>query len=100
MAATYLWYHWNMTEAKLSRGDTYIVFYEGGPYNGQNDSRISTDGTWEDEITVIVAAEGKETQLVYVSPVAKQVGDQVHVHYTWDAPDSDPLEALDERNDD
>ena len=82
---------------QVSRGDEYIVFYVGGPYDGQNDKRISTDGTWETEITVIAAVDGKETQLVYVSPVAREVGDQVQVTYTWDTADSDPLEALEER---
>ena len=84
----------------ISRGDEYIVFYVGGPYDGQNDKRISTDGAWETEITVIAAVDGKETQLVYGSPVAREVGDQVQVTYTWDSADSDPLEALDERRDD
>ena len=85
---------------KVARGDEYIVFYIGGPYDGQNDRRISTDGSWETEITVIAAVDGKETQLVYVSPVAREVGDQVQVTYTWDQADSEPLEALDERGDD
>jgi hypothetical protein len=82
---------------QVARGDEYIVFYSGGPYDGQNDRRISTDGTWESEITVIAAVDGKETQLVYISPVAREVGDQVQVTYTWDQADSDPLEALEER---
>lgn len=81
----------------VARGDEYIVFYAGGPYDGQSDRRISTDGTWETEITVIVAVDGKETQLVYTSPVAREVGDQVQVTYTWDEPDSEPLEAVEER---
>ena len=91
-----------MTEntPELARGDEYIVFYSGGPYDGQSDTRISTDGTWETEVAVIVAVEGKETQLVYIDPQPKKVGDQVQVTYTWDKPDSEPLEALDERNDD
>ena len=82
---------------QVARGDEYIVFYSGGPYDGQNERRIRTDGTWESEITVIAAVDGKETQLVYVSPVAREVGDQVQVTYTWDQADSDPLEALEER---
>ena len=85
---------------QVARGDEYIVFYTGGPYDGQNDRRISTDGSWETEITVIAAVDGKETQLLYVSPVAREVGDQVQVTYTWDQADSEPLEALDERGDD
>lgn len=83
----------------MSRGDEYVVFYQGGPYDGQTDTRISTDGSWDDEVTVIVAQEGKETQLVYANPVAHRVGAQVQVTYSWDQPDSEPLEALDERDD-
>ncbi|MDP3209416.1 MAG: oligoribonuclease [Rhodoglobus sp.] len=84
-------------DPELSRGDEYNVFYTGGPYDGQSDRRISTDGTWESEITVLAAVDGKETQLVYGSPVAHAVGEQVQVTYSWDQPDSEPLEALDER---
>lgn len=84
---------------ELARGDEYVVFYTEGPYDGQTDRRISTDGTWESEITVLAAVDGKETQLVYDSPVAHRVGEQVQVTYTWDQSDSEPLEALDERND-
>lgn len=83
----------------LAKGDEYIVFYIGGPYDGRTDTRISTDGTWESEVTVIAAFDGKETQLDYVAPVARQVGDQVQVTYTWDQADSDPIEALEDRND-
>lgn len=88
------------TVPDIARGDSYIVFYTGGPYDGRSDSRISTDGTWETEVTVIAAVDGKETQLVYGSPVARRVGEQVQVTYSWDQPDSDPIEALDERRDD
>ena len=82
---------------ELSHGDEYIVFYTGGPYDGQTDHRISTDGTWESEITVLAAVDGKETQLVYAWPVVRTVGEQVQVTYSWDQPDSEPREALDER---
>lgn len=85
---------------ELARGDEYIVFYTGGPYDGQTDHRISTDGSWDSEVTVIAAVDGKETQLLYVDPVAHHVGEQVQVTYSWDQVDSDPIEALDERNDD
>lgn len=83
---------------ELSRGDEYVVFYTGGPYHGQTDTRISTDGSWDDEVTVIAAVDGKETQLVYANPVAHRVGSQVQVTYSWDQPDSEPLEAADERD--
>jgi hypothetical protein len=84
---------------ELSRGDEYIVFYKGGPYDGQTDRRISTDGTWESSITLLAAFEGKETQLDYDFVEAKRLGDQVQVTYAWDSKDSEPIEALDERGD-
>lgn len=87
------------TAPEISRGDEYVVFYTDGPYDGRSDTRISTDGTWETEITVIAAFDGKETQLEYISPVAKRVGEQVQVTYTWDKKDSDPIEAVEERYD-
>ena len=64
---------------ELARGDEYIVFYTGGPYDRQSDHRISTDGSWDAEVTVIAAVDGKETQLVYASPVVHKVGDQVQL---------------------
>ena len=87
------------TAPELSRGDEYVVFYTDGPYDGRSDTRISTDGTWETEITVIAAFDGKETQLDYVAPIATVVGEQVQVTYTWDPKDSDPIEAVEERYD-
>ena len=38
----------------LTRGDEYIVLYKGGPNDGRTDRRISTDGSWDREITVIL----------------------------------------------
>jgi len=87
------------TDVSLAHGDEYIVFYTGGPYDGRNDTRISTDGSWDDEVTVLVALDGKETQIVYANPSARKVGDQVQVTYSWDKLDSEPLEDLDERRD-
>ena len=83
----------------LNRGDSYVVFYTGGPYDGSNDKRISTDGSWDESVTVLVSLDGKETQVVYANPVAHMVGDQVQVTYTWDVADSEPLEDPDERRD-
>ena len=85
------------TQPTLARGDEYIVFYSEGPYDGRNDRRISTDGTWDTEITVLVALDGKETQIVYGSPVAHAVGDQVQVTYTFDPIQGEPIEDPDER---
>jgi hypothetical protein len=87
------------TEPHLARGDEYIVFYKGGPYDGSTDRRISTNGSWDDSVTVLVSLDGKETQVVYANPVAHAVGSQVQVTYSWDVADSEPLEDPDERRD-
>ena len=81
----------------LKHGDEYVVFYTGGPYDGRNDVRISTDGSWDTELTVLVALDGKETQIVYGTPEAKTVGEQVQVTYTFDPTAGEALEDPDER---
>ena len=88
-----------MTDAQptIARGDEYIVFYTGGPYDGRNDRRISTDNSWDTELTVLVALDGKETQVVYGAPVAEQVGEQVQVTYTFQPDAGEALEDPDER---
>jgi hypothetical protein len=84
-------------EATLNHGDQYIVFYAGGPYDGQTDTRVSTDGGFDAEVTVLVALDGKETQVVYGEPVAKTIGDQVQVHYTFLPAAGEDIEDPDER---
>ena len=84
-------------EVSLKHGDEYIVFYTGGPYDGQTDTRISTDGSFDETVTVLVSLDGKESQVVYGGAVAKSIGDQVQVHYTWDVAASEALEDPDER---
>ena len=85
------------TNVNLTKGDEYIVFYKQGPYDNQTDRRISTDGSWDSEVTVLVALDGKETQVVYGSPEAIAVGDQVQVTYTFDPTHGEALEDPDER---
>jgi len=84
-------------EVTLTRGDEYIVFYTGGPYDGQNDTRVSTDGGFDSEVTVLVSLDGKESQVVYGNAEAKDVGGQVQVHYTWDPTASEALEDPEDR---
>ena len=81
----------------LKHGDEYIVFYTGGPYDGRNDRRISTDGSWDTELTVLVALDGKETQVVYDQPNARTLGDQVQVTYTFNPTAGEAIETPDER---
>jgi hypothetical protein len=81
----------------LSRGDEYVVLYKGGPNDGQSDRRISTDGSWDKELTVITAVDGKETMIDYNAGEWREIGGQYQVTYTFDAADSEPVEDPEDR---
>ena len=73
------------------------MIYEGGPNDGQTDRRISTDGSFDSEITVLTAVDGKETLIDYNKASFTEVGGQYHVIYRYDAKDSEPVEAPEDR---
>lgn len=81
----------------IAKGEEYIVFYSGGPYDGQADTRISTDGTWDEQLEVLVAVDGKETLVSYAWPQAVELGGQLRVTYSFDEPDSEAFEPVEER---
>lgn len=85
------------TTPTIKRGDEYVVFFRGGPNDGQVDRRISTDGSWDDELTVIATVDGKETLINYVVSSWRELGDQYQVEYVFDPDDSEELEALEDR---
>lgn len=90
-----------MTDAEptIAHGDEYIVIFEGGPNDGQIDSRISTDGGFDSEITVLTAVDGKETMLDYAKTRVVEVGGQYHVTYTFDPKNSEPVADHEDRGD-
>ncbi|QEE61508.1 oligoribonuclease [Salinibacterium sp. dk2585] len=83
-----------MTDSKptLAHGDEYIVIYSGGPSDGQTDRRISTDGSWDDSLTVLASEGGIESMMNYDATSWREVGGVYHVTYTFDPGDSDELE--------
>jgi hypothetical protein len=81
----------------LTAGDEYLVFYQAGPYDGQIGTLISTDGSWEKEVTVLAAVDGHEQQFVYSEVSVGEVGGKLQVTYRWDSADSDTYEAPEER---
>ncbi len=82
---------------KINRGDEYVVIYSGGPNDGHTGTRISTDGTWDQEITVITAVDGKETMIDYNYSSWREIGGQYHVTYVFDKADSEPVEDPEDR---
>ena len=91
-----------MTDSKptVAEGSEYVVFFEGGPSDGRTDTRISTNGSYDEEIVDYVLIEGIETGFVYTAGEAKMNGEQLQVHYSLDAADSDPVDDPEDRNDD
>ncbi|MEO9104317.1 MAG: oligoribonuclease [Terrimesophilobacter sp.] len=81
----------------IKRGDEYIVIFSGGPNDGQTGKRISTDGTWDDEITVLTAVDGKETMIDYNMESWRELGGQYHVTYVYDKADSEQVEDPEDR---
>jgi len=81
----------------LSHGDEYVALYTEGPFDGQSDTRISTDGSWDTEVTVLTAVDGKETLEVYNATSWRDVGGTVQVTYVWDKADSEPSTAAEAR---
>ncbi|GAA4670231.1 oligoribonuclease [Frondihabitans cladoniiphilus] len=84
----------------IPEGSEYVVFFDGGPSDGRNDTRVSTDGSYDDEIVDYVLIEGTETAFVYKATKAHFVNDQLQVRYAVDLPDSDPTEDAEDRNQD
>jgi hypothetical protein len=86
-------------EPTVAEGSEYVVFFEGGPSDGRTDTRVSTNGSYDEEIVDYVLVEGIETGFVYKVREAKMNADQLQVHYTLDEADSDPVDALENRGD-
>lgn len=88
-----------MTESQphLAKGDEYIVVYAGGPSDGQTDRRISTDGTWDDSVTVLASEAGNESLINYDATTWREVGGTYFVTYVYDPQDSEALEDPEER---
>ncbi|KQQ08788.1 hypothetical protein [Rathayibacter sp. Leaf296] len=82
---------------ELAEGESYLAFFQGGPFDGQTETRVSTDGGYEKEVDVYAAVDGQETHLVYTAVAATEVGESVHVTFTLDAPDSDPIDDHEDR---
>jgi len=90
-----------MTDAAfpLSNGDQFIAIYQGGPNDGQTDTRFVTEGDFDAEITVITAVDGNEAMIDYTKSSVAKVGDEYHVTYVYDAKDSDQVTSHEDRGD-
>ncbi|MCW4384740.1 oligoribonuclease [Salinibacterium sp. SYSU T00001] len=83
-----------MTESKptIAKGDEYVAIFSGGPSDGQTDRRISTDGTWDDSLTVLASELGNEAMISYEASSWREVGGTYHVTYTFNPGESEEVE--------
>ena len=71
----------------------YIVDYVDGPLAGESDRRVLIRGKFDDRIGAVAAVEGLESLFWYVAGETREIQGELHVNYSFDAPDSDPVEA-------
>ncbi len=71
----------------------YVVEYADGPLEGETDRRVLVDGKYDDRIGAVAAVEGLESLFWYVAGEARDIQGELHVRYSFDAPDSDPVES-------
>lgn len=81
----------------LERGEEYAVFFRDGPNEAQVDRRVSTDGSWDESLTVIAQVDGKETLITYRAAGWRRMGEEYQVEYVFDPGASEEFEPLEDR---
>lgn len=71
----------------------YRVEYIDGPLEGQSEDRLLIGGDYDREFTTIAAVEGLESSFVYRAVDERELDGQLHVRYSFDASDSDPVQG-------
>ncbi|MCU1569691.1 MAG: hypothetical protein JWR33_432 [Naasia sp.] len=70
----------------------YVVRFVDGPFEGRVEHRVLRGGTPEPEISELGSVGGQERLYWYVAGESRHVGDVLHVSYSFDKRDSDPVE--------
>ena len=74
--------------------EEYVVEYVDGPLAGETDRRVLIGGRYDDRLGAVAAVEGLESLFWYNAGSTREIQGELHVQYTFDAPDSDPVEAI------
>jgi hypothetical protein len=74
--------------------EEYVVEYVDGPLAGETDRRVLIGGRYDDRLGAVAAVEGLESLFWYNAGESREIQGELHVQYTFDAPDSDPVEAV------
>ena len=74
--------------------EEYVVEYADGPLAGETDRRVLIGGRYDDRIGAVAAVEGLESLFWYNAGDSREIQGELHVSYRFNAPDSDPVEAI------
>jgi hypothetical protein len=76
----------------------YIAEFLDGPLEGQTDTRVLVRGAAEPRISMVAAVDGLESLFWYDKAEQRDVQGRLHVRYTFDRGDSDPVESNHEQD--
>lgn len=85
-----------MTDSNEPQNTKYLAEFSGGPLDGTTETRVLIDDEVDDEISSIAAVEGAESLYWYKKSESREIAGEMHVTYTFDPRDSDPVEADEE----
>jgi hypothetical protein len=74
----------------------YIVEYIDGPLEGETDRRVLVHGDHDETLNAVAAVDGLESLFRYNAVDSREVAGELHVRYSFDAADSDPVESDDD----
>lgn len=74
----------------------YLAEFTDGPLEGQTESRVLIDGSYEKRLARIALVDSLESTFWYDAIDDREVADELHVRYRFDAGDSDSSTAQDE----
>jgi len=71
----------------------YIAEFLDGPLEGQTDLRVLVRGLAEPRISMVAAVDGLESLFWYDKTDQRDVQGRLHVSYSFDSGESDPVES-------
>ena len=86
-----------MSDQNLPESDSrYVAEFVDGPFAGRVEHRVLTDGRHQDEISEIADFGGQDRLFFYVAGETREIEGVLHVKYTEDRRDSDPVQGNNE----
>lgn len=77
--------------------DVYFTAeFVDGPLANTSERRVLVRGTHDENLSMVALVDGMESIFRYVAAATKEVAGTLHVHYTFDQPDSDTFVSEDE----